>query len=387
MIFYSKQNVYEAAKDRIRYLFDEFPDRKKVVTFSGGKDSTTVLHLVKEVMDERGIDKIAVFFCDQELESPMCIDYVRYVMHLPWVEPYWVQSYFREWNSSKGDWFNVWGPGEKWCREKEPDSIHDLDQKVKEHFGQVLDSMQRKLFGDDYVCFGGVRIEESPMRRLGLTGSVCYKDITWGAFKKHGDKTAYLFYPIWDWSANDVWYYIISNHHKYCQLYNYYFTQRSLVKSRVSSYIHENSIQDLKYMKEIAPEFYERAIRRVENVNTTVQTYNHLCQYVTSLPPYFASWPEYVDYLSKTIVTGSKNGERIVKAYTYQCKRLTELCDEYNMADYKPNVIERLGICAACCCITEDFECSQLANIAYTVRTNIVQEYHARNRKIAQGEV
>ena len=58
------------------------------MTMSGGKDSTVVLNLAHEVMKEMGIEKIPVLFLDQEAETPMTIEYIRYIMHLPWVEPY-----------------------------------------------------------------------------------------------------------------------------------------------------------------------------------------------------------------------------------------------------------------------------------------------------------
>ena len=41
---YESTNVYEAAVERIEWLFDEFGDNL-VVNFSGGKDSTICLHL------------------------------------------------------------------------------------------------------------------------------------------------------------------------------------------------------------------------------------------------------------------------------------------------------------------------------------------------------
>ena len=113
MIFYSDKNVYEAALERFRYIFREFYGKRKiVVTMSGGKDSTVVLNLAHEVMKEMGIEKIPVLFLDQEAETPMTIEYVRYIMHLPWVEPYWIQSYFQEWNASRGNG-SMYGDQEK----------------------------------------------------------------------------------------------------------------------------------------------------------------------------------------------------------------------------------------------------------------------------------
>lgn len=358
MIFYSDKNVYEAAKDRIRWIFDEFADRKIVVSFSGGKDSTTILHLVKEVMDERGIQKIPVFFCDQELEAPQTIEYVREVMSRKWVEPYWIQSYFQEWNASKGDWFNVWGVGEKWVREKEPNNPYtDIQYPKTRHFKEVLDSMLRYHFGDDYVTIGGVRIEESPKRRLGLTKSKCYKDVTWG---KVSPKGALVLYPIWDWGCNDVWYYIFSNNIKYCKLYNYYFTKKSLVKSRVSSFIHENAIQSLKEIKEIAPSFYLACLRRVENVNTTVQIYDMFLDYVKELPKYFSTWSEYVYYLADNIIEKKDNREKIIKGYEACIKRWK---GKFGKFDEGLKMAENhIGLHTARSIVSEDFELSKLAN-------------------------
>ena len=117
MILYSEQNVYEAAKDRIRKLFS-MGDRLGVC-FSGGKDSTALLHLTLEVTSELGIQKLPVIFLDQECEYTYTVEYMRYVMSLPEVEPIWVQIPFRLWNANSGDWFIPWEPGKVWMREKE----------------------------------------------------------------------------------------------------------------------------------------------------------------------------------------------------------------------------------------------------------------------------
>lgn len=357
MNFYSEKNVYEAGLERIRWIFDEFKDRKICVSFSGGKDSTTVLHLCKEVMDERGIKKIPVFFCDQEVEAPQTIDYVRQVMSQDWVEPFWVQSSFKEWNASAGEWFNVWGEGEEWCREKEDISIKDIPLKKDAGFGSVLDQMHRYLFGDDYVALGGVRIEESPTRRLGLTTSKCYKDITWGA---NCAKGALVLYPIWDWRTYDVWYYILSNHFPYCELYNYYMTMKPLLKCRVSSFIHENAIQSLTEIKEIAPQFYEAAMRRVKNVNTTVQTYSSIGSYIGKLPPYFNDWQEYIEYLSEHLVADPKNAKKIVTGFKGQIKHWREKFGKWT--DGFSFVEQSIGAAFAFSIVCEDFELSKVRN-------------------------
>jgi len=46
MAIYGTKTVYDAALERIDYLFDEFEN--VIVTFSGGKDSTLALHKAVE---------------------------------------------------------------------------------------------------------------------------------------------------------------------------------------------------------------------------------------------------------------------------------------------------------------------------------------------------
>ncbi len=45
------KNVLEAARERISYVFDSFP--RIYVSFSGGKDSSVMLHLVAEEARKR----------------------------------------------------------------------------------------------------------------------------------------------------------------------------------------------------------------------------------------------------------------------------------------------------------------------------------------------
>ena len=85
MIIYTKQNVYEAALDRIRWLYDEFPNI--VVNMSGGKDSTVIFNLTHQVATEKNRLPVRVLFIDQEAEWQSTIDYMRSVMYRPDVDP------------------------------------------------------------------------------------------------------------------------------------------------------------------------------------------------------------------------------------------------------------------------------------------------------------
>ena len=97
---YKSQNVYDAALERIRYLFDEFEDVS--VSYSGGKDSTVILELSLIVAKEKGRLPLKVMFIDQEAEWTYTIDEVRRVMNLKEVDPYFCDVIIKRWENLTG---------------------------------------------------------------------------------------------------------------------------------------------------------------------------------------------------------------------------------------------------------------------------------------------
>ena len=89
MKIYKKNNVYEEALNRIRFLYDEFDE--VVVGYSGGKDSTVTLRLAVEVAREKGKLPVKALFIDQEAEWGAVIEHMREVQADPDVELLWYQ--------------------------------------------------------------------------------------------------------------------------------------------------------------------------------------------------------------------------------------------------------------------------------------------------------
>lgn len=115
MKIYKKQTVYEAALDRIRYIFDEFPNI--VVGYSGGKDSTVVFELAMIVAKEKNRLPLKVLWIDQELEWKSTVEQVKHVMYNPDVEPMWLQVPMKILNAASGrkdaDWLHCWAKDEE----------------------------------------------------------------------------------------------------------------------------------------------------------------------------------------------------------------------------------------------------------------------------------
>jgi len=82
-------NVFEASKQRINFIFDNFP--RIYLSFSGGKDSTVMLHLVMAEAIKRN-RKIGILLVDLEGQYKITIQHIQDCMDMykDYIEPYWV---------------------------------------------------------------------------------------------------------------------------------------------------------------------------------------------------------------------------------------------------------------------------------------------------------
>jgi len=300
--YYLEKNVLDAALDRIRFLYDEFDE--VIVTSSGGKDSTVCFHLAMQVAREKNRLPLNLMFIDQEAEWQNTIDYQRTLFYREDVKPYWLQIPMKMFNSANMEegYRDLWKPGNKWMREKEPIAIKENTYGT-EYFYNIFDSFIRKEFKGKSACYiGGVRCEESPDRRLGLTCKAKYKGETWGKNVSVKEKK-YTFYPLYDWSYKDIWAFIARNKIPYNKIYDIQYSygineRRSM---RVSNLHHENAIGDLIR----ASEFEHETWNKLQEVIKGANSIKHLPETTLcpkELPFMFKDWKEYRDFLLEKLV-------------------------------------------------------------------------------------
>ena len=260
-------NVFDAALDRIRFVFDHCDD--VIVSMSGGKDSTVVYNLAKQVARERGRLPLKVFWLDQEAEWMATETYVRTVMSDPEVNPYWFQVPFRLTNSLsfQNNFLYCWAEAdrEKWIRDQDPLSIKVNPIPQYDRFHDLITRLPSECDCSDkqhVAVLVGMRVSESSARRLAIVQSAAqFKGITWC---RRPVLNTRVFWPIYDWYDNDIWAAIGKNEWAYNQAYDYFYKfGMSAKKMRVSALIHETAWHSIEALQEVEPQMYNWSDERI----------------------------------------------------------------------------------------------------------------------------
>lgn len=296
-MIYKENNVFEEALERIRMLFDTHEDI--IVSMSGGKDSTVVFNLALQVAKEKGRLPLKVFWLDQEAEWQHTVDYMDRIMRMPEVEPYWYQIEFDFTNSlsAKSNFLKVFDENEKekWIHQKADISIKQNPTKYNRYHDLVV-QIPKEITDKKCAVLVGMRMSESPRRRMSITGS-CGKwhGITWCTA---AIGTTRKFWPIYDFTDDDVWTAIAKNKWEYNKVYDMmyrYGWPRN--KMRVSALIHETSWMSIELLQEFESGTYNKFCARVPGVSTFNHGFDEGGIVPKDLPFAFRDWKEYRDYL------------------------------------------------------------------------------------------
>lgn len=212
---YHDVDVLTAARQRIATVFDHFP--RIYVAFSGGKDSSVLLHLVMEAAIARQ-RRVAVMFIDFEAQYAETISHARdvFALYRDHIDPHWIciPMLLRNALTNYEPRWTCWDPEkrDRWIREK-PEHC-----KTEQDYPFALPEMEFEefivLFGEWYAQgeptagFIGIRAQESLHRYCAVA--------TWEkhnlTFQGHRWTTkitndVYNVYPIYDWLTEDIWRY------------------------------------------------------------------------------------------------------------------------------------------------------------------------------------
>lgn len=265
-------SVLEAAQQRIAWTFDTFP--RIYVSFSGGKDSTVMLHLVMEEAIARN-RKVGVLFVDMEGQYKATVEHIEamYALYAEHIEPYWIALpiILRNAVSMYQPRWLCWEPGADWIRQPPEMAITDPT-----YFGWYRSGMEFEelvpAFGRWYAagrpcaCFVGIRSDESLNRyRTIKARKAMFGDKQWTTWCGDG---LYNVYPIYDWRTDDIWIYHAKTRKPYNRIYDL-MHQAGLTphQMRLCQPYGDDQRKGLHLFHILEPETWGRIVARVNGAN------------------------------------------------------------------------------------------------------------------------
>ena len=305
-------SVLEAAKQRISKTFDDF--ERTYISFSGGKDSTVMTHLVLDEAKKRGV-KVGLLIIDLEAQYEATISHIEEMIEtykdhidLHWFcgelllrnavsdfEPKWVC-----WDEDKKD---------QWVREK-PKLASDLSQYdfyvPKMEFEELM-----VIFGEWYsqgkltAAFIGIRSDESLHRYRAITSNkdgLLHKDYKWTT---KVSSELFNVYPIYDWRTEDIWIFHMKSKLPYNKIYD--LMTRGGVKfseQRLCQPYGDDQKKGLWLYHILEPQTWYKLINRVSGVNSGalyVKERGSINGNTSIDKPDGYTWEQYTNFLLKSL--------------------------------------------------------------------------------------
>ena len=255
---YGSQNVLEAAKTRIKNVFSN--GVPVYMAFSCGKDSLCMSSIVYDLIRSAEINpkQLVVIFIDEEglYRSMLEAAYrwrekfisvgAKFVWYCLPVKQVSVID-----NLSASESWITWDPKakDKWMRQPPPFAVtsHPLVKYPGECNYQTFCERLTK----NGIQLIGLRVAES-IQRLQMVAKI-----------KNEIRNIY---PIYDWTDNDVWYYIKERNLDFPEIYiRLYECGVPKPRLRLCCFFGDSSIAGLKWVAETEPELWEAIERRYPN--------------------------------------------------------------------------------------------------------------------------
>lgn len=276
---YQLASVLDAANERISYVFDHF--ERVYVSFSGGKDSTVMIHMVMHEAIKRG-RKVGILVIDLEAQYKVTMQHIAdtlddYKEHM---EVFWVCLPIKLRNA-----VSQYEP--VWCC-WDPDKRDAWVRELPEHPGVVSDAgffpffesrMEFEefdvLFGEWYAqgkacaAFIGIRADES-LNRFRTIASRTKEMYEGKRFTTKLSDVLFNVYPIYDWRTRDIWIYHAKNPERRSnRLYDLmHLAGLTIHQMRICQPYGDDQRRGLWLYHLIEPESWFKVVARVNGANS-----------------------------------------------------------------------------------------------------------------------
>lgn len=307
------KNVYEASLERIQYTFNNF--EKIYLSFSAGKDSTVMLHMVMDEAIKRN-QKIGLLIVDLEGQYKLTVEHMTECInqYKDYLDVYWVCLPIHLRNA-----VSVFKPFWKcWDKEVEKDWIRPLPELAitdENYFPFFRNGMEFEEFvpefgewyseGKNCACLVGIRADESlnRFRTIASKNKITFNDKQWTT--KVTDNV-FNVYPIYDWKTEDIWTYHGKNPNKrHNHLYD--LMQKSGLSihlQRICQPYGDDQRRGLYLFHLIEPETWAKVVARVEGANSGalyVQDTGNINGYGKITKPNHHTWKSFSELILNTL--------------------------------------------------------------------------------------
>ena len=315
---YLNINVYEAAQERIKYTFDNFENI--YLSFSGGKDSTVMLHMVMDEAIKRKRE-IGLLIVDLEGQYKLTIEHMTKCveMYRNYIDLYWIclPIHLRNAVSVFEPFWLCWDETKKenWIREQPKNSITDINyfnffrrgiefEEFVPEFGEWYSK------GKNTACLVGIRADES-LNRFRTISSTSKEVFNGKQYTTKVTDNVYNIYPIYDWSTEDIWIY----HAKYKdkrhnELYDImHKAGLSIHLQRICQPYGDDQRRGLWLFHLIEPETWSKVVARVNGANSGalyVQDTGNINGYGKITKPENHTWKSFSELILNTLPEKTK---------------------------------------------------------------------------------
>lgn len=274
---YLEQNVLNTSRERIEIIFNNF--EKIYLSFSGGKDSSVMMHLVIDEAKKRQ-RKIGILFVDLEAQYKETIKHIEemVLLYQQWIDLYWIALPIALRNATsvyQPKWL-CWDPSVEWVRPPHEKSITNPN-----YFDWFSPGMEFEEFVPEFgkwysggkltVCLVGIRADESlnRFRTIVRQNKTRYQGYGWTT-QISKDKCDCLFnaYPIYDWKTEDIWTFNGKEKYPYNKLYEYMHQAGvPISQQRICQPYGDDQRKGLWLYHLIEPETWGKVVSRVAGAN------------------------------------------------------------------------------------------------------------------------
>ena len=313
MKIYKDQDVLSAARDRYKFIFNNFDNI--CFSFSGGKDSSLMIQIANIVAKK--LNKVFdVMYIDLEAQYKHTIEHVYELKELSQIRDFYhiaLPLYLRNAVSVLQPKWICWKPEDKelWVRDLPKDSIN-LTNNYLPFYDRVMEFEEfvpsfNKWYADTKggMCAVGVgiRADESlnRFRTIALPkNKVMFENKPWTT---QIYKNTFNFYPLYDFKTQDVWGAISLLDLKYNKIYELmYKNGLSIHEQRLCQPYGDDQRNGLDQFKALEADTWEKILNRVNGVNFgNIYCRSYALGNIKSFKPDFMTWEQYTVFLLESL--------------------------------------------------------------------------------------